>query len=120
MAITLWEGQLVFPIGRHSLMHTWVPDTRPANLPGHAGDAGALAESVHRAVVKLTKGRDRLQAWAPVVIRQHVERLRLRGSVYVSQYLLTCVRRHYCPTLQAFRGLCDFTRALAPRSPTEH
>jgi hypothetical protein len=120
MAITIWEGQLVFPIGRHSLMHTWVPNTRPANLPGHAGDAGALSDSVHRVLVNLTKGGDRLHAWAPMIVRQHVERLRLRGSVYVSEYLLTCVRRRYSPTLQAFSGLCDFTRALVPHSPTEH
>lgn len=28
MGVSLWERRLVFPIGRHSMMHTWVPDTR--------------------------------------------------------------------------------------------
>jgi hypothetical protein len=120
MAITVWEGQLIFPIGRHSLMHMWVPITRPASLPGHNGDAQALVRSVHRAAVGLIKGGDRVYAWAPLIIKQHVERLRLRGSVYVSEYLLTSTRRQYCPVLEAFSGLCDFARALAPNSQTEH
>ena len=36
-------GRWVFPIGRHSLMHMWVPGPRPPTLAAHGGRSRDLA-----------------------------------------------------------------------------
>ena len=46
IAVSLWEGRLIFPIGRRSLMHTWVPRTRMPSLAAHGGNSRRLAETV--------------------------------------------------------------------------
>ena len=114
VGVTMWHRQLVFPIGRHSLMHTWVPNTRTPPLAGHGGDVDALARSVYEAGVAVINGGDRLHQWAPLIVRRNVERLGLRGDVHLLEYLLATVRQQFSPRLEAFGDLCEFVRALTP------
>ena len=55
------EMNLVFPIGRHSIMHTWVPDTRRPSVAAHGGDSGRLARTVYNALtakfIRMPPGR---------------------------------------------------------------
>src|SRR5688572_25666900 len=44
--VSIRYRRLVFPIGRHSLMHTWVPETRAPTLAAHGGRSRDLAETV--------------------------------------------------------------------------
>ena len=50
MGVSLWHQSLVMPIGRHTLMHTFVPETRPSTLAGHEGHVVALAATVHASI----------------------------------------------------------------------
>ncbi len=55
MGMTHWAGKLVLPIGRHTLMHTWVPRWPSGRLSDYQGDSNQLAEGVNQALHTVSK-----------------------------------------------------------------
>lgn len=111
MGVSLWERRLVFPIGRHSIMHTWVPDTRKPSLAAHGGDTRRLARTVHNAVTAITMGSAQLSQWSAIVVSRHLERLGLPGGTPVDRYLGAIERDKERPTRWAlFAEMCEFIR----------
>lgn len=111
MGVSLWERRLVFPIGRHSIMHTWVPDTRKPSLAAHAGDSRRLARTVHNAVTAITMGSAQLSQWSAIVVSRHLERLGLPGGTPVDDYLAAVAKDREGPTRWAlFAEMCEFIR----------
>ena len=121
MGVSLWERRLVFPIGRHSLMHSWVPDTRKPSLAAHSGNVGRLAETVHGAITSITRGSEGLSEWSAIVVSRHLQRLRLRGGTSLTKYISAVAAEEEGPTRWAlFAELCEFMKtAPPPGSPTQ-
>ena len=117
MGVSLWERRLVIPIGRHSLMHTFVPDARPPSLGAHGGDARRLAETVHTALTAITRGSDGLSEWSAIVVSRHLRRLGLPGGTSVDHYLAVIAREKAGPTRWAlFAEMCEFMRTPSRES----
>jgi hypothetical protein len=87
MDLSLREGRLVIPIGRHSLMHTWVPNTLAPSLAAHGGSAADLAQTVMTAASAVFGGTDRLWEWSPTIVARHLRHLGLPGSTPLIEYL---------------------------------
>ena len=119
MGVSLWERRLVFPIGRHSLMHTWVPDTKAPSLAAHAGRTDLLAETVHGAVRALSAGHDARSQWSASIVARHLKRLRLRGGTTLAKYLAALEHDEEGPTRWAlFAEFCEFIRTPSPGPET--
>jgi endogenous inhibitor of DNA gyrase (YacG/DUF329 family) len=111
MGVSLWERRLVIPIGRHSLMHAFVPAPRTPSLAAHGGDVGALASTVHTAMMAISIGSERLSLWSAAVVSRHLKRLGLAGGTSVSQYLAANARDEESPTRWSlFAEMCEFIR----------
>jgi hypothetical protein len=109
MGVSLWERRLVFPIGRHSMMHTWVPDSRKHSLVAHDGDARRLAETVHSAMTAISMGSQQLSEWSAFVVSRHLKRLGLHGGTLVSRYLAANAMDEERPTRWGlFAEMCEF------------
>jgi len=113
MGVSVWQRQLVFPIGRHTLMHTWVPDTPASSLADDGVDDAELVEGVHTAVMAISKGANGLLGWYEVIMPQNLARVGLAGAVLVRDYLQAIDRKelgNLHTRLEAFEGLCEFFR----------
>ena len=86
-------SRLIFPVGRHSLMHLWVPGKVPPTLAAHGGDTHALANSVSEATDAVRATPLTLEEWGRIIARRNLERLKLDGEPPLSMYLLELVRR---------------------------
>ena len=115
MGVSLWERRLVFPIGRHSLMHTFVPEAKAPSLTAHSGDVGRLAETVHKAITTIVASSDARSQWSANIVSRHLRRLRLRGGTPVARYLAAMAKDEKAPTRWAlFAEFCEFIRTPSP------
>lgn len=111
MGVSLWERRLVIPIGRHTMMHTWVPNTRQPSLAAHNGDVRRLAETVHGALTAIFVSSEQLSKWSAVVVSHHLKRLGLPGGTPVSRYLAAHASDEERPTRwELFAEMCEFIR----------
>jgi hypothetical protein len=116
MGVSLWERHLVFPIGRHSMMHNWVPKTPPATPIAHGGNAAGPALSVYTTLKAVFSGSDLLEQWSQRYVAENLARLRLRGGVSLVRYLAAQEKAEERPTrCEAFAAMCEFVR-YAPRT----
>jgi hypothetical protein len=117
MGVSLWERRLVFPVGPHSIMHTWVPETRKPSLAAHGGDARRLARTVHKAITAISRGSDGLSEWSAIVVSRHLKRLGLPGGTSVDRYLGAIASDNEGPTQWAlFAEMCEFMRIPSQES----
>lgn len=115
MGVSLWERRLVIPIGRHTMMHTWVPNTRMPSLAAHGGDARRLAETVHGALTAISVSSEPLSRWSAVVVSRHLKRLGLPGGTPVSRYLAANASDEERPTRWGlFAAMCEFISLNRP------
>lgn len=110
MAATMAVGRLVFPIGRHSLMHTWVPSTPAPTLAAHGGDVDALARTVVSAVNTIGARQALVEAWAQRCVAENLSQLRLAHGVSLRDYLVAVLARPRPARLHVFAALCEFAR----------
>ena len=108
MGVSVWAKQLIFPIGRHSLMHTWVPETPSASLRAHGDRIDGLADGVHAALTSVTRGSDGLTLWYETIMPRNLERFGLRGGVSLLEYMnaVAAGAPALMNRLDAFDGLC--------------
>ena len=107
--VSIRHRRLVFPIGRHSLMHTWVPEARLPTLGAHGGNPRELAKTVHAATIAVVKGTEGLRQWSAVIVSRHLLHLGLPGGTHLHEYLAAVAQRGTGYTRQAaFAELCAF------------
>jgi hypothetical protein len=113
MGVSAWERRLIFPIGRHSLMHVWVPDTLPPSLTAHGDDPAALAADVYQTLRLMNSGFEALNGWYRFIVLWRLRRLGLRETVTLEDYW-NAVRRDDLNVLSvkvdAFAGLSLYAR----------
>lgn len=110
MGVSVWNRRLVFPIGRHSLMHTWVPNTPSASLSEHRDNVGALVDGVHESLHRVARGSDGLWKWYETIMPRNLEHFGLSGDVSLRDYLEAVAAEvpALSSRLKAFEGLCAF------------
>ncbi len=114
MGVSLWERRLVFPIGRHSLMHTWVPASRAPSLAAHGGRARDLAATVSAALTGISGGSDRLGQWSANMVSRQLARLALPAGTPLLAYLDAVAEKGTGTTRWAvFAELCESIRSPA-------
>lgn len=114
MGVSLWERRLVFPIGRHSMMHTFVPDAPAPSLATHDRCGSDEVQKVHGAITAISRGSDGLRQWSAIVVRSHLQRLGLPGGTLLLEYLDAIAKDRTGGTRwAAFAELCEFFRAPA-------
>jgi len=108
MGVSVWNRRLIFPIGRHSLMHTWVPDTPSASLGDGENDGDTLAEGVHGALQGIARGTDGLWLWYATIMPRNLRRFGLKGDVSLREYMdaVAAEAPALSTRLEAFDGLC--------------
>jgi hypothetical protein len=122
MGASISARRLIVPIGRHSLMHTWVPRTPASTLAAHGGDADALAHTVFKTMTSVADLSDRLDDWYRVAMARNFERLGVSGGVLVRDYLDAVVREGIgvlTTRLAAFDGLCELLKHPSVERPAE-
>jgi len=118
MGVSLWCRRLVFPIGRHSLMHTWVPETASPTLAAHRGRPRDLAATVHAAATAVSRGSEGLRQWSAIITTRHLQHLGLPGGTFLSDYLSAVRERGTEPgRCAAFAELCERFSVSARRRP---
>jgi hypothetical protein len=118
MGVSVWDRRLVFPIGPHSLMHTWVPKTPSASLRDHRDHPEKLAEGVYRALQGVVRGSEGLWQWYKTVMPRNLEHFGLAGEVSLRVYMeaVAAEAPALSSRLKAFDGLCQFFQ-LDPADP---
>jgi hypothetical protein len=109
MGVSVWNRRLVFPIGRHSLMHTWVPKTPSASLRDHTDHPEELTDGVYRALQGVARGSDGLWQWYETIMPRNLEHFGLRGDVSLRVYMeaVAAEAPKLGSRLKAFDGLCQ-------------
>lgn len=108
MGATLWERRLVIPIGRHSLMHTYVPRAREP-WPGHVGTQSV--ETVHATLTSVGARSALMQQWSDRSVARHLHHAGLPGGVRLTDYLDAVKERGTGTTRWAmFAEFCEFIR----------
>jgi hypothetical protein len=111
MGVSIWERRLVFPIGRHTMMHAWVPEAEPGSIAAHGGVPSVLAETVHESLQTVPGGTNGLWAWYPFVVNYNLRRLGFDEDVRLEDYLAAVEREKLAclsQRLVRFEGLCEF------------
>lgn len=112
MGASLWEERLVFPIGRHSLMHTWLPRGTPSLRSARA--AGGDVETLITPFAEVARGATRAWEWYSRVMSHNLQRLGLRGDVLLREYI-DAVDREQLDTLsyrtQTFGSMCSLFKS---------
>ena len=107
--VSIRHRRLVFPIGRHSLMHTWVPAARLPTLAAHGGKPRKLAKTVHAATRAVATGSEGLRQWSAIIVSRHLRHLGLPGGTHLHEYLAAVAKRGTgCTRRAAFAELCEF------------
>ena len=112
MGVSLWERRLVIPIGRHSMMHTWVPATRGPHPAPTAVARADTAEAVYVAVRAIAGAGDRLHQWSALIVSRHLLHLGLPDGTPLSDYL-DAIKETGTTRWGLFAELCEFLRAPA-------
>ncbi len=112
-AATLWVGRLVVPIGRHTLMHTWVPEMPSGRLDAYGGRVEKMAEAFATALPPFFEAMGRLEEWYPIVMGDNLRRLGITGEISLHDYLMAVLRRGTAlPAKETtFSSMCRFLRA---------
>jgi hypothetical protein len=122
MAVSVWNRRLIFPIGRHSLMHTWVPDTPSPSLSDHGNDPEALAESVYTALSGVARGTDGLSQWYRTIMPRNLKTFGLKGDVSLREYIEAVAAE--APAVgnrvEAFEGLCRLFQSDPLETPRKN
>jgi len=117
MGVSVWNRHLVFPIGRHSLMHTWVPNTPSASLRDHHRPE-ELATGVYHALRGISRATDGLSQWYQMIMPRNLEHFGFVGDVSLREYIEAVARED--PSLhgrmEAFDGLCQLFRFGPPQT----
>ena len=116
MGVSIWEQRLVLPIGRHSLMHTFVRNTRSPSLAAHGGDVAALAATVMTASRAITIGAGALHQWSTRCVADNLQQLGLPGGVQLVEYLMAVEKRTLRSKFTAFAAMCAFIKTQRGRS----
>ncbi len=107
--VSIRHRRLVFPIGRHSLMHTWVPEARLPTLSAHGGNPRKLAKTVHATTIAVATGAEGLRQWSAIIVSRHLRHLGLPGGTHLREYLAAVAGRGTGYTRRAaFAELCAF------------
>ena len=108
MGVSVWNRQLIFPIGRHSLMHTWVPDTPSASLHNHQSHPDDVVAGVYHALGGISRGAEGLSQWYQTIVPRNLKRFGLAGDVSLRAYIeaVTAEAPALSTRLEAFDGLC--------------
>jgi hypothetical protein len=117
MGVSIWHRRLIFPIGRHTIMHTWVPKTPWPSFQAHRGDTTRLADGVLASLQAVSKGSAGLWEWYPIIMARNLEHLGLDGGVQLQVYLEAIDRAELgvlSTRLKAFEGLCEFFQSNDP------
>jgi hypothetical protein len=106
MGVSVWNRRLVFPIGRHSLMHTWASWTPSEPLDGRGDD---VATGVYKALRIIGRGTDGLWQWYEMIMPRNLEHFGLSGDVSLRVYMeaVAAEAPALSSRLKAFDGLCQ-------------
>jgi hypothetical protein len=85
MGISVWERRLVFPTGRHTLMHTWVPKDPKPDPTTPSTEAGA--QRILDTLKVISVGADQQRWWYATIMRRNLDRLRFSGDASLLDYM---------------------------------
>lgn len=119
MGVSVWNRHLIFPIGRHSLMHTWAtwPSTEPARQEPTDHIAGT-----YQALRYVARGSTGLWQWYAVIMERNLHHFGLSGDVSLREYMdaVAAEAPAVSTRLKAFDGLCQFFQADALDGTDRH
>ncbi|HZU14498.1 MAG TPA: hypothetical protein VFB58_16780 [Chloroflexota bacterium] len=121
IAVSLWERRLIFPIGRHTLMHSWLPEAPPANLTHPGTTMTDITNGVLSTLDSIDAGRKALDAWSAQVMRHNLETVGLPPDVTLDEYLTKVAKMGLATPADkqhAFAGLRELYRQGRPGTPT--
>jgi hypothetical protein len=109
MGVSVWDRRLVFPIGPHSLMHTWASWTPSEPLDGRGDD---VATGVYKALRIIGRGTDGLWQWYEMIMPRNLEHFGLSGDVSLRVYMeaVAAEAPALSTRLKAFDGLCQMSQ----------
>jgi hypothetical protein len=135
--VSVWQRQLVFPIGRHTMMHTWVPGSRTPTLKGFGVTARAsgrlrpaaategprygdeFVQTVYESIGFVSRGSEGLWEWYRQVMHFNYGRLGISADVTLRDYMLLLSRKELGflnDRLLRFEGLCEFFKSAQPQN----
>jgi hypothetical protein len=117
--VSVWQRQLVFPIGRHTMMHTWVPGSRTPTLDKHMRRVDELVQTVYEAIGFVSRGSEGLWEWYRQVMHFNLGRLGISADVTLHDYMLLLSRKELGflnDRLLRFEGLCEFFKSAQPQN----
>lgn len=114
IGVSIWQRRLVFPIGRHTIMNNFVPDSVASTLAARHRCSRELAETVLSAIRVMSTGSDGLERWARIVVARNLERCGLPAGVLLSEYLIAVKSTDGLSRSAAFADLCEFFKSLPP------
>ena len=114
MGVSIWHGDVVFPIGRHSLMNAYLaPAPRRAGAERDASSGDSLAVAMYRAATVIQRGAEQVDQWRQIVVARNLEACGLRAGVSLNEYVTTVRRTEGLSRWAAFRDLCAFVKAVS-------
>jgi hypothetical protein len=123
MGASIWQRRLVLPIGRHTLMHTWVPKdvatsshrpSRPVDEPDEVLDTLRTIGDQYTHVSR----------WYQAAVARNLAALGIEGDVLVRDYLQAAARDSETANalpgkIEFFRGLCAHFQQIEPSHEDE-
>jgi hypothetical protein len=111
MGASIWQGRLVMPIGRHTLMHTWVPKDIATSPDGPSRPVDEPDEVL--ATLQSIGGRlAHLSRWYQATVARNLTVLGIQGDVSLRGYLEAIASAQDTGIaspgrFDLFRGLCE-------------
>jgi hypothetical protein len=117
------QGRLIVPIGRHTLMHTWVPKAVTTSRDGPLSPADE-ADEILATMETIVDRYAHLSRWYQTTVARSLTALGIQGDVLLHHYLEALTSSHQAgkalPTrFELFRGLCEHFQQVQPRSEAE-
>jgi hypothetical protein len=120
MGASIWQGRLIMPIGRHTLMHTWVPKDIATSPPGPSrsvDDADEILDTVRTIGDRYTH----LSRWYQATVARNLAALGIQGDIPLRGYLEAIANAQDTGIaspgrFDLFRGLCEHFRLLEASS----
>jgi hypothetical protein len=121
MGVDVWNRRLIFPIGRHSLMHTWLPSTvLPSPAKGEI-NFDELADSLHATLQTVSQAMDQLWKWQRTIMKRNFKRLGLKGDQPLRAYIeAVAAGKPPLSRLEAFEGLCRLFQSKRRKPSATH